>query len=379
MLDAGFVSQLIETIYDAALDPSLWPRAMEATAGFIHGPAAALVLHDALDRRGQFFFSWGDDPYYTRLYFDEYVKIHPLLPQLMFLPAGKIFSIEDILPFEQFHASRFYKEWAEPQGYFDAVSVMVEKSGPSIAHLTVPRHIRDGAVDAEARRRMALIAPHFRRAVGIGRVIDMNKVTATSLADTLDGLDASVFLLDAAGRIVFCNTNADKLLHDGAILRETRGVLSARDPRAEQDLRASVSLAATGDTAPGNSGTALPLDAPDGKRWLAHFLPLTSGIRQHSAVAYTAAVAVFVHRAALDLVSPWESLARQYRLTPGELRTLYALLQVEGTAAAATVLGVSEATLKTHLKRLFEKTGTKRQVDLVKLVASHTSPLAEQC
>jgi len=39
------------------------------------------------------------------------------------------------------------------------------------------------------------------------------------------------------------------------------------------------------------------------------------------------------------------------------------------------VVGASEATVKTHLQRLFAKTGTNRQVDLVKLVASNASPL----
>ena len=41
----------------------------------------------------------------------------------------------------------------------------------------------------------------------------------------------------------------------------------------------------------------------------------------------------------------------------------------------ASVLGIAEPTVKTHLKRLFEKTGTHRQADLVKLVAGFSNPL----
>jgi len=41
------------------------------------------------------------------------------------------------------------------------------------------------------------------------------------------------------------------------------------------------------------------------------------------------------------------------------------------------VLGLSVPTVKTHLRRLFEKTGTKRQADLIKLVAGYMSPIAE--
>jgi len=40
------------------------------------------------------------------------------------------------------------------------------------------------------------------------------------------------------------------------------------------------------------------------------------------------------------------------------------------------MLGVADTTVKTHLRRLFEKTGTNRQADLVKLVAGYSMPLS---
>jgi DNA-binding CsgD family transcriptional regulator len=41
----------------------------------------------------------------------------------------------------------------------------------------------------------------------------------------------------------------------------------------------------------------------------------------------------------------------------------------------APVLGISEQTVKTHLHRIYEKTATRRQADLVKLVASYAGTL----
>ncbi len=64
-----------------------------------------------------------------------------------------------------------------------------------------------------------------------------------------------------------------------------------------------------------------------------------------------------------------ESIAKRYRLTPGEVRVLDTLLKVSGVKAMAAVLGLSQATVRTHLHNLFQKTGTRRQSDLVKLVA----------
>jgi DNA-binding CsgD family transcriptional regulator len=53
---------------------------------------------------------------------------------------------------------------------------------------------------------------------------------------------------------------------------------------------------------------------------------------------------------------------------------LQAVVEVGGVPAVAETLGISVATVKTHLNHVFTKTGTIRQADLVKLVASHASP-----
>jgi DNA-binding CsgD family transcriptional regulator len=42
----------------------------------------------------------------------------------------------------------------------------------------------------------------------------------------------------------------------------------------------------------------------------------------------------------------------------------------------AAALGVAVTTVKTHLSRLYAKTGVARQADLVKLVAGFSTPLA---
>ncbi|MGC1348698.1 MAG: LuxR C-terminal-related transcriptional regulator [Xanthobacteraceae bacterium] len=54
---------------------------------------------------------------------------------------------------------------------------------------------------------------------------------------------------------------------------------------------------------------------------------------------------------------------------------LLAIVEVGGVPAVAEVLGIAVTTVKTHLGRIYEKTGTNRQADLVKLVAGYFSPL----
>jgi DNA-binding CsgD family transcriptional regulator len=105
--------------------------------------------------------------------------------------------------------------------------------------------------------------------------------------------------------------------------------------------------------------------------------PLTSGARRGAGVSYAAVATVFVSKAVLDLPSPPEAVAQEFDLTPAELRVLFAVVEVGGVSDVAEVLGISAATVKTHLQRLFEKTDTTRQAELVKLVAGYANALVD--
>jgi DNA-binding CsgD family transcriptional regulator len=375
MAEADQVSELVGNIYDASIDPSLWPRVLEQTCGYIEGIAAVLVAHEAAGA-GEFYFSWGDDPVYTESYNRTFRKLNPLVvPMFSHSTAGDIVAIGDLIPYEEYFASRFYKEWAAPQGYLDAIHLILEKSATAFASVAVARHERHGLVDDATRRRMRLLAPHFQRAVAIGKVIDLHNAQATTLADTLDGMVAGMFLVDAQAQIVHANASGHQLLREGKVVENSSGRLAATDGQAEQMLREVFAAAQEGDAAIGGKGIAVPLLVDSGDRWIAHVLPLAAGTRQQPSAVRSTAAAVFVCRAALDLPSPLETIAALHKLTPAELRVLMAIVEVGGVPEVAPMLGISETTVKTHLQRVFDKTGASRQADLVKLVAGYMSPL----
>ena len=56
---------------------------------------------------------------------------------------------------------------------------------------------------------------------------------------------------------------------------------------------------------------------------------------------------------------------------------MLAITEVGGIPEVATAFGVADTTVRTHVNRLFEKTGATRQADLVKLVAGYATPLAD--
>jgi DNA-binding CsgD family transcriptional regulator len=222
---------------------------------------------------------------------------------------------------------------------------------------------------------MELLTPHVRRAVMIGKVIDLHKVEAASLADALDGLASAMFLVDATARLTHANAAGMRMLEEGAVLRVAGGRVLAHDPQANEALSEVFAAAEAGDAAVDVKGIAMPLRGRGTEEFVAHVLPLTSAARRQAGLSYAAAAAVFVQKATLDLQSPPEALGRRYNLTAGELRVLLAMMNSGGVAEIAEALGIGEGTVRTHLHRLFEKTGTSRQADLVKLVGGFASPL----
>jgi DNA-binding NarL/FixJ family response regulator len=372
--EAALLSQLAGDIYDAALDPRLWCGVLEKISAFTGGQSAGLGSWDLLSRGLNAFYTFGCDPHYLQLQIDTYAKYDPTAA-LVFFPPGQVVTIADFMPYHEYLETRFYREWAQPQGWVDSASAVLDKSVTSFALLSVYRNEASGLVDGNMLRRMQLIVPHVRRAVMIGKAIELKTAETATFADTLDGLSAAVFLVDAGGRIVHANTSGHDMLGKGQVLYSAQNVLTAADPQASRTLHGVIAAASKGDDAAGVRGIAVALASSLDQQWLAHILPLTSGARQLAGVVYSAVAAVFVRKTSLDIPPVMETIAKLYKLTPGEQRVFAAIVDVGGISPVAEVLGLSEATVKTHLQHLFEKTGLRRQADLVKMAAGHADPL----
>jgi DNA-binding CsgD family transcriptional regulator len=368
-------SGLVGNIYDASLDPALWPAVFEQVCRFVRCSSAHLFAQDSVHKTtASRYFTWGDEPEFTQLYIDKYAKLNPMFPGALFFNVEEVHQLIEIIPREEVRRTRFCIEWMAPQEIIDDMFAILEKSATSCSLFQVIRRRRDGVVDDDARERLALLAPHIRRSVLIGKIIDLKKVEAAALADSLDTLSAGMFMVDASGRIVHANASGHSMLAEAKVLRSVGGHLGAIDSLANQALLESFAATESGDPALGRKGIAVPLKARDDERYVANVLPLTSGTRRKAGISYSAVATVFVHKAALEL-SPPEAIVKEFKLTPAELRVLFAIVEIGGVHESAEALGISEATARTHLRHLFEKTGTSRQAELIKLVAKYANPL----
>ena len=72
---------------------------------------------------------------------------------------------------------------------------------------------------------------------------------------------------------------------------------------------------------------------------------------------------------------PHDALNQLYDLTPAEIRIFELICEGETRADISALLGISLSTVKSHLFHVFEKTGCRRQVELVRLAKSLTFPV----
>lgn len=88
-----------------------------------------------------------------------------------------------------------------------------------------------------------------------------------------------------------------------------------------------------------------------------------------------ACAAVFISTTTSASPPPEDVLITLYDLTPAEARVVLRIGKGLTAPQCAIRLDISENTLKTHLGRIFAKTDTARQTDLVRLVANVGSPI----
>ena len=373
--EAEELSALIGTVYDAALDRERFVHGIELACRFLNCVSGVLGAADILQGNFNFTLKWGFAPEYWKSYHDEYAHTDPLTGPTFRMQVGEIKTGPDFDIWEQRLASDFQKRWADPQGFIDLIVGALDKSASGLAILVLTRHKNHGPIGQAEIRRMGLIVPHFRRAILIGKLLDLHNVRAAAFAEAIDALSAGVFLVNAEGSLVHANVSGQTMLNAEDPLLLVQGALAAADANAHRALRRVFASAVGGDVAIEARGVSVPLFGRGGDHFTAHILPLTSGARRQVGANLSAVAALFVRKAIIDLPAAIGAATQLYGFTPAEERVLGAIIEVGGLAQVAAVLGVAKRTVQTHLEHLFEKTGSRRQADLVKLIAGYDTPV----
>ncbi|MEQ1717633.1 MAG: helix-turn-helix transcriptional regulator, partial [Hyphomicrobium sp.] len=182
-------------------------------------------------------------------------------------------------------------------------------------------------------------------------------------------------LVDGEARIAHANRAGLTYLEARNAVRRDGDYLSAREPKAANELKEAIRSVVKGGAASlPRTGVGIPIVNADGCDLAAWVLPLDTGLRGKLAAPFAAKAAVFIRELGDTSAFPGELFVKRYGITPAECRVLMMLVQGMTIAEACDALGVTEPTVKTHLSRLFGKTGTSGQPDLMRLAISALAP-----
>lgn len=371
--DEERLSAVLGDVYDAAVDPALWGDALRSASEMVGAGAGFLYFQDLAGAWGDQCYAWGDDPEHRTARFEAYSRHNPAHGGAEPLTPGEVRIGSAAIPQAELLRTPLGTEWMVPHGFCDFATAVLERSNLNLICLTFANADADGCMPPEAARKIELLIPHFRRAASIAEALGLQRLEVAALAEALDQLRTAVFLVDDDGQIVHSNRSGRDLLEAGVVLNSRRDVLSATDAGAEKRLREALSGAV--GSAPSRSDPAPVELAGDDGLHLAYVLPLDTGLRREAGRTFAATAAVFVHEARVDPAPAVAALARAYGLTRSEVRVLTAALQKGGAKDIARSLNLSQHTVQTHFKRLFEKTGVRRRDELFKLATNYVGPL----
>jgi PAS domain-containing protein len=238
-VDIGQFSEVVGTIYDCAVDPHLWPKAIEQVGRLIDGINGVVMIIDTVENKSRFYVDWNVDPMLMRTYSEKFHDDNPLNNAFMRFEVDEPYNIAMVMEPSQWLETRIYQEFGRPNGWLDSVGVTLLKTPSRFATLSVARHHDVGFAGPREIEIMRLLAPHLRKATSIADLIEMRELTSATFESAFDALLVPVVFVDSECRIIHANGAARELFAAGDLIRSERGVLKAQAPDATQRLEAA--------------------------------------------------------------------------------------------------------------------------------------------
>ena len=167
-------SKVVEAIYDCALDRNRWQNAISLISDLLQSQRCALAVHNHVDHRNELVFQLGiENDDYWRQHEETYSRLNPLFVPMLMQPVGAVATRAMVVNDDEVFESRFYKEWAKPQGLHDVVGVKVLHTEQRQGFFTADRFVSQPRYGEREVRLLTLLSPHVCRAVAISDVLNL--------------------------------------------------------------------------------------------------------------------------------------------------------------------------------------------------------------
>jgi DNA-binding CsgD family transcriptional regulator len=356
---------LVTAIHAGATEEPLWATFLARVRRRVRADHAGLVFRRADAAVADIFELHDGDPGMAgldRRVFDQgaravsYGEIRP----------ERVYALDETLDALKPADRRFRDEVLEPAGFRFARVVRVVEPGGFNCWFVVARAARDFTAADGAL--IAALAPHLTIALRSYATIERERFRSGIAEDAMRRLDFGWLTLAADGRVVDLDASAERMLARSPALRRAHGRLTATKGEADRALAEALRRFA-GDAQARPRAIHLS-DEP----WLDLLLRPARG-RVVSRGVTPVAVA-YVHGDAGPSAHRVEQLGDLFGLSASEARLALALSRGRSIAEAATDLRLTIETARNYSKRVYAKTGARRQADLVRLILASVVALA---
>lgn len=363
---AGSLASLVHAIHAAGVHDAAWGEVFECIRRHLDARVLTLARHEFdSGTESTLYEAPADAQFGAEL--ARYAARNPWYLSSDDYVGGRVMTGEELIGLPELRRTDFYRGLLEPRGLLHLLCGVVARRAGGVHCLAAWRAAGQSAFDARERADLKLLLDHLALALeGRWRWQEADDLAQALLALAEQDTNATLLITDTA-ELVWSNSAADRLLDRAQGLRRDGARVVAAAPTDRRLLaEAAARMAAA---APGQPPMVLSLASPGAAQPVVALLrplgPVYS--RQAGARRGLALLAVRGSQAGHDPASC--VFAQRYELTAAQARVSALVFAGQPLAAIAGTLNVSENTVRSHLKQIFQKTDTHGQMELVHLHA----------
>ena len=362
----------IRDVYDSATDATLWPGCLMSIGRLLNGTSTNLLYHDHRSKGG-IQLAIGADPELYRLYGEFGHAIDPwALAMRPCAVPGRVIIAASMIEHARVKRTEFYAAIGRRYECTRSLVGVLEASPDKTAVLTLNRGDRDDEFDSRDARVVSVLLPHLRRALAIRRRLGVLDTSRGSILDAIDRLALGVILVDEHAHPIFVNRYAARVLEESDGLSIDGRSLIAAMPAAAAHLDCALgsAIAVANATALATENTEFLIPRSAGRRALHAAVSPVSARHSYDGLATQPAAVLFLVDPETNVTPPSDRLRELYSLTVTEARVAGALAAGRSAAEISETFDVSLETVRSQIKRVFDKANVRSQSAFIRLAAT---------
>ena len=210
---------LVTEVYDAAVDPLLWPIFLERLRRRLGAEFVSIVaIHKPTIRVAHVHHTPWDATAISDLADRQLVRV-PMRDKILFGMLDTPVSTLQLMSEEEFQRSSFHRDWVAPNRLRDGSTTLIADMAEELISIGFVTSQQRDPVTADEMMLVQRLSPHLRRAFMIGETLERTRWGAEIALGALSGIATPILICDATGHLIFANPAAENALNaEGPLL-----------------------------------------------------------------------------------------------------------------------------------------------------------------